>query len=104
MEQCTVWDSETQVSTSVKTHFLSCQVYVTRKKSREEPEVTNENIKRTEGEEVVGDQPVKTEATVGVSSLEGEEEEEGRVAGFFLQGKKVISTGFTSRQVFVLVP
>ena len=64
--------------------------------------MTNENIKRTEGEEVVGDQPVKTEATVGVSSLEGEEE--GRVAGFFLQGKKVISTGFTSRQVFVLVP
>ena len=48
---------------------------------------------------------MKTKATLGVSGLEGEEEEEeGRVAGFLLQGKKVISTGFTPRQVFVLFP
>ena len=49
------------------------------------------NIKRREGEE-----GVETGATLGASGLE-----EGRVAGFFLQGKKVISTGFTPRQVFL---
>ena len=65
------------------------------------------NKKRAEDEE-----EVKTRrATLGASSSldgegdeEGDEEEEGvggRVAGFFLQGKKVISTGFTPRQVFV---
>ena len=51
-------------------------------------------------EDVVGDQMVETRATtLGASSLE-DNEVEGRVAGFFLQGKKVISTGFTGRQVF----
>ena len=49
------------------------------------------------------DQVVEKRATLGASSFEGEEEE-GRVAGFFLQGKKVISTGFTPRQVFLFVP
>ena len=57
--------------------------------------------KRVEEEEVVGDQMVETRATsLGAASLE-DDEVEGRVAGFFLQGKKVISTGFTSRQVLL---
>ena len=57
--------------------------------------------KRVEEEEVVGDQMVETRATsLGAASLE-DDEVEGRVAGFFLQGKKVISTGFTARQVFL---
>ena len=49
-----------------------------------------------EEEEVVGDQMVEMEpTTIGAASLE--EDEECRVAGFYLQGKKVISTGFTAR-------
>ena len=56
--------------------------------------------RRGEEEEVmVGDQ---MPTTLGATSLE-EDEEGGRVAGFILQGKKVISTGFTARQVLVLV-
>ena len=35
--------------------------------------------------------------TIGAASLEEDEDEECRVAGFYLQGKKVISTGFTAR-------
>ena len=58
--------------------------------------------KQIEEEQLVGDQLLETRATLGASSLGGEEE--GRVAGFFLQGKKVISTGFTPRQVFLFVP
>ena len=59
--------------------------------------------KRVEEEEVVVDQMVETRATtLGASSLE-EDEVEGRVAGFFLQGKKVISTGFTSRRAFFFI-
>ena len=49
---------------------------------------------------MVGDQ---MPTTLGATSLEEDEEEECRVAGFLLQGKKVISTGFTARQVIVLV-
>ena len=59
--------------------------------------------KRVEEEDVVGDQMVETRATtLGASSLE-EDEVEGRVAGFSLQGKKVISTGFTSRRAFFFI-
>ena len=54
---------------------------------------------------MVGDQMLveKEPITMGATSLEEDEEEECRVAGFLLQGKKVISTGFTARQVIVLV-
>ena len=63
--------------------------------------------RRVEEEEMmVGDQMLveKEPITMGATSLEEDEEEEGgRVAGFILQGKKVISTGFTARQVLLLV-
>jgi len=87
MEQATVWDSQ-------------AQAYVSRKRSREEPVVTNGyGVGMVEEEEVVGDQMVEMEpTTIGTASLEEDEDEECRVAGFYLQGKKVISTGFTARK------
>jgi len=89
MEECTVWDSQ-------------AQVYVRRKKSREEPVVTSRQgvNKRVEEEDVVGDQMVETRATtLGASSLE-DDEVEGRVAGFFLQGKKSYKHRFHFQEIW----